>query len=216
MPDLTSALAQQLTSGNAFERWVLESPWGVALALLAAGVVGAWTLNQRARARPALIALIAGALGAAAVIATGLLVETERERVIRLTGAFVDSVAASDAQQADALLDTRLIVLTTGNEVTGFGKGEVLAIVRGFDRFGLTNVQRTHGGAEVQGRFTARSRITVRVEGGPVGAPLGSTWELGWTKHSDGAWRIVRLEAITIAGRAPGSGWADEARRRTR
>jgi len=209
--------AADLRDPSFVDRWVLEQPWATASVLLVAGVLLFWALQQRAKAGRGLVALALGALLAAGVVIAGTLIETDRERLTRQTTELVSAVAASDTATADRLLSDGLITLSAGEEVSGFGKPEVMAVVRGFDGFGLTRWTQQYAGAGMDNRTVGRTRVTVKVEeAGGQKVFLPSTWEFAWVKHNDGTWKVSRIECLTMFGRPPSRSWVGEARQMAR
>lgn len=209
--------AAELKDPPFLDRWVLEQPWPAAVALVVAGLLLFWALQQRAQAGKGLIALAICILLAAGAVVAGTLVETDRERLTRQTTQLVSAVAASDVATVDRLLSDGLVTLSAGDEVAGFGKPDVLAVVRGFDGFGLTKWTQEFAGAGMDNRTVGRTRVTVKVEeAGGQKMFLPSTWEFAWVKHNDGSWKVSRIECLTMFGRPPSASWAGEARRMAR
>lgn len=214
---VTLFAAADLRDPPFIDRWVLEQPWAAAAVVFVAGSLLFWALQRRSQGRAGLVGLLTAALAAAGILAAGLLIETDRELLARRTTELVAAVAAGDTVTADRLLSDGLVTLSAGDEISGFGKPEVMAVVRGFDGLGLTKWSQKPAGAGMDNRTVGRTRVTVKVEeAGGEKVFLPSTWEFAWVKHNDGSWKVSRVECLTMFGRPPSPSWAGEARRMAR
>lgn len=201
-----------LPGGPLLDRLVFEEPWATAFGLLIVGVIGGIIAARNGRGRLGGIgALVAVALGAAAV-ASGSMVETMRERLMRAAREFVDAAAAGRAGDVGGMLEER-VTLRTGGEMVDEGRDWVLGVVAG-----LPGVVREHSvrmrGATVEGASRGRTRMTVRVRGsGAYGGDMYSSWDLVWVRRPEGGadgWWIASIECLSIFGRAPDSDWVRE------
>lgn len=193
-----------------FERLVFEHPApGVAVLLLVA-LVTLVVMNRREQLRLGLLIAGALALAAAGLGAVGAMVQTDREWIDDGTRELVAAVAAGDAQAAAHTLapDARLTLAGAGS--FSMSRAELLRGVEalrsevGVKGYGL--LDRTFS---ADGPNTGRSRVVVRVDLSDFG-PAFSSWEFGWRKEPTGEWRVVRMECLSINGRAPGASFAGE------
>lgn len=210
---LRPTIAAELPPAPAVERWVLEQPWPLAVALGALGVGIFMAMNRRGETRRGLAFGGAfAALGVAAVM-LGTLFETTREHVAQLTDRLIDSVFAQDAEWAGHHLADGLVVASAGEIYDGFGKPELLATIRGFAAFRTEQWSRKLRGAALDGEGVARTRATIKVKARFTGSiELPSTWEFTWRRTGDERWVLVRLECLSIWGQPPTYNWERDAR----
>ncbi|MDX2116277.1 MAG: hypothetical protein SFZ24_11760 [Planctomycetota bacterium] len=195
-------------------RFVLEQPLAPAAGLLVLGLACGFLLVQRGQAKQGIIAALAFILTGAAVLVTGTLVVTPRERAADATRRFITAVIGADRAAAEGLIADRLVASTRGELIGSFGRDELLRVIEGFDGFGVSEWSYRPRGAAEDGPGLLRTQATVTITGSALGAgSMPSTWEFGWNEYPDGSLRLVRLEALSMWGRAPMSSWNGEALR---
>lgn len=200
-----SALASApppLPPSPTIERWLLERPIVVGVALAAFGIAVFLVLNRRGEARNgALAGLALLALGIAATV-TGVLVETPRERLIRLSNEFVDAVVAGETDAATAMLAPDLVVALGSTPLPGGGVLARQAIesfsasVNVTDYF-VTDESATVGAGATSGvsQFLARASSNL----GP-----GSAWvRLNWRLDESDDWKVYLIEVLRVNGQTP-------------
>ncbi len=213
-------LAAELPSSSGFQRWVLEQPEPLALALVAAGVAGFVALNRRSARGMGALLLGLGVTLAAGLWLVGFLIQTDRERLAEVTARLIRAVPASDAKGVDALLAPEVVVASSGQVVTRrFGRREILGAVAGFAWFKIDEWYQRPDGAALDGPNSARTRAVVRVRSSYYDSTLiPMTWEFTWRRvapptRDDAGWRLARMEMLTMWGREPTARWPDLALR---
>lgn len=203
---------EPLPNAPLLERFLYEQPgaWAGAAAIAMVAVVILILANRRGR-------LGAGGAAAGAILAicgawvmTARLVTTDRERIDRGTVALIQAAADGDRSAADGILaeDARLHLAGAGSFSMSRDR-----ILDGFDALRRDIRVSDYGILErtksVDGVNSGRSRVVVRF-GFKEGGPTFSSWELAWRREPSGLWRIIRMEALSINGQAPGSRFAGE------
>lgn len=181
------------------DRWVLESPWPLALACLAAGIV-AWRagwLGGRGW-----LAGVMGAVVAGALLLAGLLVQTPRERIAASARRLVRGVATGSPAGVGAELarDARLRAWLFA---AGIDRDQILAEVGA--RFGSGEFRLEDWGvleldACQDGPNVGRAHVKVRVVPAATGTPHLSWWKLDYRLEEGGVWRARGIEPFAVMG----------------
>jgi len=191
-----------LSDPAGLERWLFERPLVTGLALAAFAVALFVLLNRRGK--PGRAVAVGGGFMAAAVLAAavGFLVETPRERMLRLSNELVDAVAAGRTADAAALLADDLVVAVGSTPLPGGGALARSALESFGDRVRVTEHVVTDESARVGDPPTGgltQFLVRATTDVGP-----GSAWvRLTWRKGADGAWRVAMLEVLRINGQSP-------------
>lgn len=202
IPGLTVASAPPppLPPAPALQRWLFESPILPSLALAALAVGLFVVLNRQGRGRGALIAGGGTLVLALAVAAAGALVDTPRERLMRLSRDLVGHIAAGRVDQARAMLDDDLVVAVGGGALPGgmFARGalERLGNEVRITEHVVSDISASAGDAPTTGATQFLVRAT-------SDAGFASVWvRLNWRKSGD-VWRVYLLEVLRVNGREP-------------
>lgn len=189
-----------LPVGPAIPHWLFERPITVGLVVGAFALASWVVLSRRGEERRAL--LVGGALAVIAVSvgAVGSLVETTRERLIRLSNEFVDAVAARETDVASAMLADDLVIAMGGTQLPG-GAGLARRALETFhekvkvtDHL-VTDESATGGASGGASQFFVRASSDV----GP-----GTAWfRLSWREGPAGVWKIFLIEVLRVNGRSP-------------
>lgn len=205
-------LASDLPKPPSLEHWFLEQPWPAAMVLGLLGAVAFYSLNQQGRFRTGVAAAFGFVAAGITVVAVATVVTTNRERLSGLTERFIGRVVAADAPSVESLLSEALVISTSGAIIEGFDREDLLLIVKGARSFEIKEWDLRIRGATTDGPHGGRTLFTIRVRSSFTGeALMPSSWELGWRRHADGSWRIVRLECLTIWGQSPPPDWPRKA-----
>jgi hypothetical protein len=183
------------------DRFVLEGPYPLAGALLAAGVA----IVMLGRARLATRTLIAAsgvclALALGAVLA-GTLIVTDRERITDRTRSLVSAVAGVRPAEVQELLaeDAALYAFFTGPK--GLSRPEIMEMVSR-DMSGTYRLH-DHTVREVrvllEGPRVARAHVLVMVDPEETRLQTWSWWRIDWVREAD-AWRVRAIEPLSIQG----------------
>ena len=186
-----------------FTHYVLENPYPLGLVLLALGGGLAWTgmrpeRRQRLRAGGAL-----AVIGAAALL-IGWLVVTSGEQARRVTLALVDAAVDADVSAARALIaeDATLSFAAVTNP--GYPADEInVRVERLGDKYLIesNHITMLRAYSESADRATVHlaCRTTLQVGFGPA----VTRWVLRIERQDDGAWKVVHITWMSIAGRPP-------------
>ncbi len=205
-------IASELPAPPALERWFLEQPLPAIIALILLGTVALFIHHQRAQTRRGL-AFFAGALAAAAAVFTlATFITTRREEVSARTNAFLASIEAADAKAVREMLDDPLVIASAGEQVDEFTRDTLLAVVANFRAFRVQDMSFRPRGAAIEGPTVARTQTTIRAAVMGDARPFYSTWEFTWRQAGDKAWKLTRLECLTMYGQTPNLSWARYAR----
>lgn len=183
---------------------MLIQPWPLAAALALAGLAVAFMVRARWRVP------IAGALGAlaGATLAAGILVTTDRERLVTTTRDLIDATARANTIALAGMLapDARLVVdvpiAEAGLRPTGAGieRDAILKLVA--DTLGGQWPLKEHDILEVQstlvGPGVGRTQVRVRAVLEAIGLPIASWWRIEWRRDPDGSWRAVGVRLLHV------------------
>ena len=206
LAQIQSAPVAMLPRPPLLQVYLLEQPWYMAIGLAAAGIAAFFVLNRAGKLREGLLLATGGITLGAAVLLVGLMVTTERERLMRQTSLLVDAAAGVDTAALDPMLDDPVTVWL-GSNPTKMSREELLNKVR--DALGgqyRVRDQRT-GGLQVvlDGERQARTqvRVWVRAEAMGYDVPIGSWWRIDWRRSdtTPGApWRVYGLTLMQVDG----------------
>ena len=186
--------------------WALEQPLVSALALFVLGIVCASLLWRRDQARLGLI--VGGALIAlaAAVMALGTLVVTDREQIGMGSRTFVIAAVDGDMEALDRVMLEEAALAGSGRTVADDGRERIKRLSQAqaqaalIESWRISRLQARIDGPNV-GTTQFRVRMTPR-----GGLPTLSWWRLHWRRDAQGVWRIGTIDCLAINGREPGSG----------
>lgn len=200
-------LADALTAGSGFERWVLENPWPLGLGLLGAAAIVAYVLARRGEGRRGAIGGGAMALAGIAVLVTGMAVTTTGESLAARGRELVERFFAGDSEGVGMILDDGMVLSASGRTVrTSDARRFVMDLASGVRGFKVTRHEYAAKGGAAEGDHAARTRFRVRVysELRPYsGYPLDTTWEASWRRGSDGAWRLTAIDLLRSSDGVP-------------
>ena len=198
-----------LPEPSAFQKFVFEQPLLPAIALALLGVVLFVGLRNAGKTKAALGACLGLLVVAGGLVATGTLVETERERLLAQQDALVRAVADADLDALESLLadDVRLRARRLSAITNGMGKPAFLTCLR--TTTGGAYRVRDYGIIERQGVLdgpnAARTQVYLRVDSESAGGTF--TWfRLAWRRNPDGAWRVIEIEPLFLSGVMPYEG----------
>lgn len=185
--------------------WLFEKPITSAAVVAFAACIVAVVLYRRGRVRGAWGAAGVGMALTAGVFMTGRMVTTDRERIVQGTKDFVAAVAESDPIVVRELLDDRLIVTSRSMLAPNVDKDTVITITRQMRDAGIRShfVKIDQAGVSRSGVGSIEMRVQVTGEYGPA----TSRWRLEWQRHTDGVWRIVEIDCLSINGVQPSGLW---------
>lgn len=186
------------------EHLLLEQPWAAALALGLGGLLAAWILNQRARARAGLALGAAMLLAGATIAVIGALVTTTREALIARTRELIALTARADTRALDGLLagDVTFRLFTTDRR---YIREELLGLVRRYpgELYPVESYREEQAAASLDGPNAARTQVRVVTRSAAAtlyDLPVGSWWRIAWRREPDGAWRVTQIECLRIDG----------------
>ena len=194
------------TSGF-FVRRVLESPWPtvIVLGLLAAVLV--WISLDREDRR----LLIAGAVSVVLAVSIGVigtLVQTDRERALAATTAFVDDAVDGRVDDLLAWLHPDATLHVGRIESPGFPRESLDRALEQLD--GPHRVQDntiTLLDAADDGSGSIWVELACLTSTSSSYGMVPSRWIFEWTPPpSDGPWEVRSITAVSVAGRTPGGG----------
>ena len=200
-----------LPSGPALDRWLFEAPLPTAVALAVAGVVAAVLLARQGKGRSAGIAAVAGFAVGGAVLLVGSAVETTRERVAAMTDDLVASVVDADVGAVRAATSDSL-TLVSGGALLDLGADFLVGVTAGMDGEIESYTSRRRG-VELRGENEAVARVSLSTRHpartGAYTGSVGSSWDFTWRRGADDAWRLVRLECLSVFGQPPRREWVE-------
>lgn len=207
-------LLSDLPPAPPFDRWVLEQPVPLAAACLIAAFAVMVILQRRGDTKRGLIGGGVLVLVGVAVLATGMLIQTPRERLTRLTSEFIRRVFAADAVWAEATLADALVIASGGQVYDTFGKEQLVATIHNFGAFDTREWAERPRGSAIDGEGLGRTHSTIRVSAAYMGnQTIPSTWEFTWRRpHPKDSWQVTRIECLTMFGRPPRYNWERDAR----
>lgn len=195
---------QDLPGPPLFEGLFLVNPLPTALAVIVLGIVAFEALRRRAKGRAAIACFVFGVLVGGAILLTGRLIVTDHEVIREHTERFVRLAAEGDRDRLEEMVSPR-VALVIAYEDAARSADWLLDSVEDVGRLIVRQSSRWRG-AEVRTPTTARGRITLHTEMRHSGSSIPSTWDFVWQRGEDGAWRVVKIEALSIQGRKPWRG----------
>jgi hypothetical protein len=190
-----------LPQSPTIERWLFERPILAGVGFGAFALVAFFVLNRRGEARRGL--LVGGILAIAAVAfaASGLLVETPRERLIRLSNELVDAVAAGQPDAAGAMLADDLVIAIGSTPVPGGGFAR-RALETFRDNVRVTEHVVTDESATLGAQPTSgASQFLVRAT---TDIGFATAWvRLNWRLDQSDDWKVYLIEVLRVNGQTP-------------
>lgn len=185
-----------------FENLLLEQPWPLVLALVAAAGVLFWLGRQRSEKR---MKVIAGAaiVMAGVVLALASFVTTNREHLRARTQDLIALTAPFNAPEVRSYFDDRALLTGPGGEawfnITQLME-KVHSVVHHYSITGhsIHELQAASKSGGDDGQSYARLRTMV------AGRPMDTEWLITWKRGSDGVWRVVIVQWLTINNEQPG------------
>lgn len=185
---------------------LLDRPWIGAIGVLAVCAVAGVLVNRSGRGKLGVGLLALGVVLAAGIMVAGTLITTPEAMLRERTERFVQAVAEADPETLEGMLSPRFVVASKGVENVDLGGDWLVSVAGGMDRAIRSNEVSVLG-VEMQDRRAARVAFRCSTVLTMNGQRVGSTWEVQWQRFEGSgaeAWKAVRLEAQTIAGRDPG------------
>jgi len=198
--------------GPPISQWlVLEQPWYLTGALVVLGVAILEWLRRQESLKAGIIIGGAVVLLGAGVMLLGSLVETDRERVKRLTRDLIGAIATPNAYRTDLLLGEEGGVVAERGRWE-FTRDEVLGEIRSAQQAGgryavagvgfkVSSYRLREIRAQVLSAGFAKTQVNVvgELESGRI--MPASWWEIDWVREPGDRWRARLIETIWIQGR---------------
>jgi hypothetical protein len=210
-----------LARGPLWHTLLFDRPWAGALLALVAGVAIAALARRAGQPRASLAALVVGVIAAVGVLVVSSTFTTTRTMLRAQTLRFVDAIAGADADTVGELVGPRFVIASSGVPGLNLGREWLVGVTRGMDAAIASNtasiedIQLEANVATVT--FSCRTKVTQHPQ------TIGSRWQVQWQRYeadagapggnAADAWKIIRLEAISIYGREPGQQWVQWATR---
>ncbi|HEX7010512.1 MAG TPA: hypothetical protein VF184_11050 [Phycisphaeraceae bacterium] len=187
------------------EHLLLERPWPLVIALLAVAAAVQVAARRRSSRRAGWAAWLIAA-GAAGVALLAYTVTTDRERLTQLT---VELVQAATQPVNLAVVDQTLhpdaVLRGPGGQVWMPFQNIRWELEQAVQRLGVTDHAIRQLGVEASGD-RGRSALALRTHLGETGMPVSTSWNLVWQRQSEGDWRIVEIQWLTLQDQPPTRG----------
>jgi hypothetical protein len=195
--------------------FLAENPWPVIYACLVAAVVSLILVRLTQQGKFLFVAL--GALGLAGLLAVVDAVwVTDVERVEEVVQRVAAAAARGDVDAVVTELDPDVSLSQEGGDSgaggeIARGRAAILAIratlaATRFDYLNVGNLQASAGSLSRQGKVDFRAYTMGSIQLGTqfnfVTGPEGSDWSVGLRETSPGTWKITRITAVRLPGRA--------------
>jgi hypothetical protein len=170
----------------------LSPPWWLAAVVVIVGAVVFYSGNARRQNRVRLAGVIVALLGVVMFL-VGFFVETDKQKVSRLTRELVQAVPAKDWPKMTALLDpdASLFVYSNRQELVDGAKANV-------ERWDVRSVTITSLTAKPdQTGFIVDAEVLVDAPNAVYKSPTG--WRFYWDKTGDD-WHVHQIEPLSSAG----------------
>lgn len=175
------------------ETWITGTGIPGAGAALVVGVVSAVLLRRSGRGRAGLLAGAVGVVLAAAILAVGATVTTDRETLRQRSRELVAAALVADRPALAGMLREDARVRTRFG--SGEGRDRVVAMAGMIGGVvGTADVRAVR--VDLRGPRVARTQIRVSVTGD---VPPASWWAVDWQRDDD-AWVVTAIEPIWIQG----------------
>jgi len=187
------------------ERYILENPYPVGVALIALGAVMLWAINARGPFRRALVPAAACWLTALAIMVTAANVETRRESLTNQTHTVLEAVIDANRRAIEPIVSDDLLATTRFPDAFALRKEQFLRIIEGMSLLGIRDWSASPRGASDDAANGIRVDFAVRVatSGGVYAGTTPSVWRFHWRRDRQGAWKLRRLECLSIWGQQP-------------
>jgi hypothetical protein len=187
-------------------RWFAESPWTLAMPLIAAAAALAWWGSRREQAKP-ILAGVGLLLAAAAAVASAALWTSPGEHAVARVRALVAAAEAGDLAAIRACFGADASMHYGSPEAPGddlerlMAAAESLAGRHRIERNDVTRLDYATAGDD-RGIVILGCRTQTASTYGPV----PSRWWIEVVRGPDGEWRIDRLAWLEVLGRSPDRG----------
>jgi ketosteroid isomerase-like protein len=184
-----------------FTRYVLENPWPVGLALLAAAAWLLWAGMREGQLKKLQGAAGVGLAGAA-VLLTGYLVVTSGERAKAVTRELVDAAVAEDAIAAVAMFTDEAAFAVGSPRNPGLGIDYIRdQLIRLTERYPIESntITMLKGFSETSDMATTHMACFTNVNG----FTNVSQWVVRVKRQPDGEWKVIHLTCVTVNGQTP-------------
>lgn len=176
--------------------FLFDTPWWLPAALFAAGAFVFWTGNRRLD--KGLKRLGWGLVVAA--VAVGLvsyLVETPRERTLRMTRALIDAYRSHDWERMSSTMDA-------GTTLAQYGNREMIlaGAKASLDNPGVKEVYILSMDADQQQSHVVVTTTVATTLERAFDRPVRSTWQFDWVNFG-GTWTLSTITPLGLEGQSP-------------
>jgi hypothetical protein len=186
------------------DRLLFESPALSAGGALIVLVIAGLLVNRQGKAKAAGAIFALAVLVPAGLVASSLLVETDRERIAARTIALIDAAAEGRPDDVRGFVSDRLVVSASGEGVVDLGPTMFVWAANTASRQ-VESHSASLQGAAVEGEGLGRSRWRIRAMTGR--GPFLASGEFTWIEEGDGVWRVQAFDLRTVNGQDASPKW---------
>lgn len=200
-----AAAAPELPRPEPFDHYLFEQPWPLSISLAALGLVILFALNARGEARKGLIAGLGFVGIGGIVVALAQFVETDREKIVRLSREVIRLTIESDVAGVRPLVAPDLRVGTIDRDGFNLNRDQFLGIVTNLPVAGIRDWSSSPKAGSIDGPNTGRVdyRVRVATSGGMYSGPMPTVWRFTWRQSREGEWTLIDLACISFFGEPP-------------
>lgn len=185
-----------------FTHYVMENPWPLAACLFTAAVALLLIGYRRGGAPPR---IVAGVIGIATIgfIALSMVIKTDREVMADRTRALVNAAVLP------VDIDTFRETLSRESRFFGRDYEQILSTIQtATDHWRVKQAFITNLLARRDGDTRGRTYLSVitRIDTSIGGGSAQTRWLLHWQKEPDGAWRVTRIDWLSLNDRDASEG----------
>lgn len=190
----------ELPNPPAFEHYLLENPWPLALALLAVALVLIVVGRRRAQRGPrrgaTLLALLTF-ITAGAVFVTATLVETPREQMIAATRRLIGHTSPLQSAAFQAMLHAKATLTVESDEPPLAADQIVIRLDRVVRKYPIQSQSIQSITAESRGDMQGQTLLDLQTE--TAIGPRNTRWLLSWVRQ-DGQWQVLDVKWLPSGG----------------
>jgi ketosteroid isomerase-like protein len=196
-----------LNPPSVWQYYLLESPWLIAVGLVAIGAVLRLIARQQGRTRLAATWWVALA-AAAAVVMLSRVVETPREQIMRHTRHLISLTEPIDADAVVSYLMPDAMIVGPGGEswMDVDQMRDVLETVAKrfpIDSQAIRRLDAENRGGEGLVLLDLRTTLST---GMGAQMPVPTRWLVTWRRSADGDWLVHRIKWLEMMGQPPSFG----------
>ena len=175
---------------------IFSTPWWLPVVIAIGGIAAFISGNARQKSsmRNAGLGIVAAAVLLAVV---SYFVETDKEKVLRLSKEMVQDVAGGDWQKFDALLGPHAVVSVSGASIYPNRQAVLDGTKKSVDQYGVKSAYVSSINATQEGQYITANLEVYSVQTATMERPVPTNWQFEWEEGSNG-WKLARIDCVKV------------------